>query len=186
LNRGITHCPTCLPSATGAILQLSMGLLIVKVAHGLAAVALPGLGTEPATKEYKSLQVAFNDVARTLAGNNRTDHVRVQDLLTLARIPSVNEMVVTAVAMDAWQAFVSSDGGDSRRNPVGAMIFDGDRAARPTRSAAAGQVKIPLRGSNVFVTHAATVCNTCLELRSAKTKKAAKKAALMLARNAPQ
>jgi hypothetical protein len=65
------------------------------------------------------------------------------------------------------------------------MIFDGDREAGPTRSSAAGQVRIPLRGSNVFVTHAATVWNACPELRSAKTKHAAKKAALVLARNAP-
>jgi hypothetical protein len=87
-----------------------MGLLIGKVSHGLAAVAPPRLGTEPATKEYKSVQVAFNDVTRTLTGANRTDHVRVRDLLTLAQIPSVNEMVVTAVAMEAWQAFFSTDG----------------------------------------------------------------------------
>jgi hypothetical protein len=137
-----------------------MGLLIGKVSHGLAAVAPPRLTGDGAGNQGEHVCAGgLNDVARTLTGAYRMDHVRVRDLLTLARIPSVNEMVVTAVAMEAWQAFASTDGGDGKRNPVGAMIFDGDREARPTRSAAAGQVKIPLHGSNVFVTQAATVRN---------------------------
>ncbi len=38
-------------------------------------------------------------------------------------VKSINAMAVEATAMEAWKAFVSSDGGAGERNPVGVLIF---------------------------------------------------------------
>jgi hypothetical protein len=106
--------------------QLGNGLLLGKVRHALTVVAarrLPGLLNKP-TKSLASVQVAINDVAGTVTGGRRKDHVTVKTLLERAKLPSVNWMVVKATAVQAWSAFVSKDGGDGFRNAIGRMIFD--------------------------------------------------------------
>jgi hypothetical protein len=92
---GISHLPTGKPSAQGEYLwQLSYGLVVGKFSHALAAVARPR--QEP--KDNASLisggiQVAFNDVARSINGARRRDHVRIEDLLAQAGLESTNRMV---------------------------------------------------------------------------------------------
>jgi hypothetical protein len=55
-------------------------------------------------------QVAVNDVARTLTGKKRTDHVRISDLLGSAGLPGINQVAVQAMATMTWAAFHSHDG----------------------------------------------------------------------------
>jgi hypothetical protein len=89
---------------------LASGLVLGKIAHTLPAVAAPRLlPLEAQNTAYARAQVAVNDVARTITGNKRSDHVRVDVLLQRAGILSVNQNLVKVVAMEAWTAYASDD-----------------------------------------------------------------------------
>jgi hypothetical protein len=160
--------------------QLSYGLVMGKFSHALAAVARPRLEQEDNTSvTWTKIQVAFNDVARSITGARRRNHVTVKDLLDLSGIESANRMVVKAIAAETWSCYHSDDGKDGTRNHVRKTLFLDKRTttAKTTRSAKTGQIAVPLRGGNTFVTHAAHVWNRSALLRAAPTKAAAKKAA---------
>jgi hypothetical protein len=86
-------------------------------------------------------------------------------------------MVVSAVGMAAWKAHRSNDGGNGSRNPVRAVLFDGaiepvaTAEEHPSRSATAGQIRVPLRGCDTFVAHAAELWNMCPALRESELDK---------------
>jgi hypothetical protein len=67
--------------------QLGSGLLMGNLAHCLPIVARPRLpgstGTIPET--LASVQVAVNDVARSVIGHRREDHIPIVDLLEAAK-----------------------------------------------------------------------------------------------------
>jgi hypothetical protein len=96
----------------------------------LAAYAAPRLpaasGGEVANASalYHHLQVAYDRVARSITGIRLRDRVSIPDLLEKAGIPSVNEMVVSAVAMETWNCRHSNDGGNGAKSFVGSLIFD--------------------------------------------------------------
>jgi hypothetical protein len=122
--------------------------------------------------------VALNNVARSITGTRRGDHVKIEDLLAQASLVSANRMVVKAIASEMWSCFHSDDGRDGARNNVGRILFSDKRTdtEKTTRSAKTGQIEVPLRGGDNFVTHAAHVCNRLATLRQATTKAKAKKA----------
>jgi hypothetical protein len=109
---------------------------------------------------YHQIQVAYNRVARSMTGVKLRDRVSVPDLLERAGIPSVNGMVVSAVAMETWNCRHSSNGGSGAKNFVGALIFDQGRAVKPTCAAAAGMAVVPLRGRDTFVSNEAKTWNS--------------------------
>jgi hypothetical protein len=79
--------------------QLSYGLVVGKFSHGLAAVAGPRLELEDnASVVWSGIQVALNNVARSITGARRRDHVTIKDLLAQAGLESANRMVVKAIA----------------------------------------------------------------------------------------
>jgi hypothetical protein len=163
-----------------------------KISHALAAIAAPRLpgSSAKASGNLARIQVACNDVARTVMGRRRGDHVHVEELLERARLPSINAMVVKSVGMEVWSSFHSNDGGNGSRNPVGAMVFDATvgsefTSVRPTRSVMAGEIRVPLRGQDTFVAHAAVVWNACPDLRKAVTRGEARKAVAVLAASSP-
>jgi hypothetical protein len=123
--------------------------------------------------------VSLNNVARSITGTRRRDHVKIEDLLAQAGLESANRMVVKAIAAESWSCFHSNDRKDGARNHVGRILFSDKRTAtaKTTRSAKTGQIEVPLRGGDTFVTHAAHVWNTSATLRQATTKAKAKKAA---------
>jgi hypothetical protein len=126
--------------------QLSYGLVVGKFSHALAAVARPRLDPKDnASVIWSGIQVAFNDVARSITGARRRDHVWIEDLLAQAGLESANRMVVQAVAAKTWGCFHSDDGA---RNHVGRLLFSDKRTgtAKTTRSAKTGLVEVPLRG----------------------------------------
>jgi hypothetical protein len=164
--------------------QLSYGLVMGKFLHALAAVARPRLEHEDnASILWSKIQVAFNEVAWSITGARRRDHVTAKDLLDLAGIESANRMVVKAIAAKTWSCYHSNDGKDGAQNHVGTILFSDNRTdtAKTTRSAKTGQIAVPLRGGDTFVTHAAHVWNRSVLLGAAPTKAAAKKAASDLA-----
>jgi hypothetical protein len=120
--------------------QLWSGLLIGKLAHCLPVVArsrLPGSrGTIPET--LASVQVAINDVARLVVNHRREDHIPIVDLLEAAKFLLLNQQVVRATAMAAWNAYVSDNGTNGMRNPVGSCMHVNQPAnTRLTRATAA-------------------------------------------------
>eukprot|EP00095_Tigriopus_kingsejongensis_P004280 maker-scaffold555_size137745-snap-gene-0.25 protein:Tk04280 transcript:maker-scaffold555_size137745-snap-gene-0.25-mRNA-1 annotation:"e3 ubiquitin-protein ligase mdm2 isoform x1" len=132
--------------------QLARGLVVGKLGYAIAAVVPPRLTEEEGnpSKAYQSVQVAINDVARTITGKTRKDHIRTQDLLRQAGLPSINELAVRSIALEAWKAFGSTDGSNGSRNPIGNIVFPlapelSTLAHLKTRSQAAGIVPGPLR-----------------------------------------
>jgi hypothetical protein len=89
--------------------------------------------------------------------------------------------------MEVWKAFHSSDGGNGSRNRIGKLIFDSQVAAGacPSQSATAGRVKVPLRGVETMVRHAAEVWNACPALRLSATRHQAERAATKFACECP-
>jgi hypothetical protein len=151
-------------------------------------VARPRLEHEDnASVTWSKIQVAINDVDRSITGARRHDHVTIKDLLDLAGIESANRMVVKAIAAETWSCYHSDDGKDGSRNHVGSILFSDNKTAtaKTTRSSKTGQITVHLRGGDTFVTHAANVWNRSVSLRAAPTKAAAKKEASDLASLSP-
>jgi hypothetical protein len=149
--------------------QLGSGLLMGKLAHCLPVVA------QPISEALYSIQIAINDVARSVVGCRIEDHITVKDLLESAKL------VVKSTAMAAWSAYVSNKSKAGTRNPVGRLMFNRDLVVlRPTRATAAGEVRVPMRGVKTLVTHGLEIWNSCAELRDASTKD---RAATILAKN---
>jgi hypothetical protein len=123
--------------------QLSYGLVVGQFSHALAAVARPRLEPEDnASVIWSGIQVAFNDMARSITGARRRDHVKIEDLLAQAGLESTNRMVVKAVAAKTWSCFHSDDGGNGARNHIGRLLFSDRRTdlAKTTRSSKTGLV----------------------------------------------
>eukprot|EP00095_Tigriopus_kingsejongensis_P000809 maker-scaffold629_size122686-snap-gene-0.27 protein:Tk00809 transcript:maker-scaffold629_size122686-snap-gene-0.27-mRNA-1 annotation:"conserved hypothetical protein" len=66
--------------------ELARGLFMSVVGYGVAAVVPPRLKDWEASpfNAHKAVQVALKDVARTITGKSRQDHVQIADLLHLA------------------------------------------------------------------------------------------------------
>jgi hypothetical protein len=136
--------------------QLSYGLVVGKFSHALAAVARPRLEQEDnASVVWRGVQVALNNVARSITGMRRWDHVRMEDLLAQAVLESANRMVVKAIAAETWGCFHSDDGRAGSQNHVGRLLFSDKRTAtaKTTRSAKTGQIEVPLRGGGGHLHH---------------------------------
>jgi hypothetical protein len=172
--------------------QLATGLVNGKLGNALAAYVTPRLPAATATGEvaspstlYHQIQVAYNRVARSITGCRLWDRISTKDLLERAGIPSLNEMIVSSVAMETWNARRSNDGGNGAKNYVGAIIFDQNRALKSTRAAAASMVEVLLRGWDTFVSNGARIWSSSKALREALTKSSARLAAKNLAARLP-
>jgi hypothetical protein len=129
-----------------------------------------------------------NDVACSVVGHRREDHINVVDLLEAAKYLSLNQQVVRATSMSAWSAYSSSNSIGGTRNPVDSWMFgsvDLPPAARPTRAATAGEVRVRMKGLDTHVSQGLEVWNACAELRKARSKAEANCAALRLAWESP-
>jgi hypothetical protein len=169
---------------------LAMGWVNGKLCHALAAYAtprLPALSGEAETPStlYHHILVAYNRVARSITGVKIRDRVSFPDLLERAGIPSINEMVVNAIAIETWNCRHSSDGGKGAKNFVGSTIFDTGKAVKTTRASTAGMAVVPLRGRDTFVSNGAKTWNSLEALRVALSKSAARLAAKNLAARSP-
>jgi hypothetical protein len=170
--------------------QVATGLVGGKIGQALAAVAAPRL-SKKASGDMEALQIACNDVARTITGGHCNNWTTVKTLLDKAQLPSINAMIVTAVSLEAWKANMSKDGGNGNRNRVGAMLF-GERGKHTvseeqhsSRSATAGLIRVPFRGHKTFVAYAAAIWNKCPTLRAAKSMVEARRAVSARARTLP-
>jgi hypothetical protein len=156
-----------------------------KSPHALPAVNTPRL-TEaaPIPANSRTTQIALNDMARSITGTKRTDQVNTEDLLSRACMRPLNRLAASLAGIEAWKAFRSSDGPDGGRNPLGHAFFD-QQLSRPLRSAAAGEILVPLRGCRTLMNTAATIWNRSPALRSATTLAMATRAANAFAKSVP-
>jgi hypothetical protein len=129
--------------------------------------------------------VAYNRVAKSITGLKIRDRVSVPELLERAGIPSINGMVVNAIAIETWSCRHSSDGGNGSKNFVGSTIFDTGEAVKNTRAETAGMALVTLRGKETFVSHGVRTWNASEALREATSKSAARLAAKNLAARSP-
>jgi hypothetical protein len=169
--------------------QLGSGLLMVKVAHCLPVVARPRLpgSTAVIQEALAQVQVAVNDVARSVVVCRREDHITIVDLLEAAKYLLLNQQVVKATTMSAWSAFHSCDSSNGTRNPVGDEMFGSVivPTARTSRATTAGEIRVRTRGMDTHVTHGLEVWNACKELRDSRSRAEASCAAMRLARESP-
>jgi hypothetical protein len=79
-----------------------------KLAHCLPVVARPRLPGSTGTilEALALVQVAVNNVARSVVGHRREDHISIADLLEAAKYLLLNQQVVRAIVMSAWSAYV--------------------------------------------------------------------------------
>jgi hypothetical protein len=143
-------------------------------------------------KKKKKCLKFKNNVARTVCRSSRMDHVRVEDVLARADFPFRQSACGQGHGNGHMGAFVSKDRYEGDRNPLGRMMFgsrllkaDSSTASRPSRAAAASEVRVPVRSINTFINHGTVIWNKCPELRSATTKDAACKAAARVAAKSP-
>jgi hypothetical protein len=87
-----------------------MGLVNGKLCHALSVYATPRLpapapGGEAETPStiYHLIQVAYNRVARSITGVKIRDMVSIPKLLERAVIPSINGMVINAIATETLE-----------------------------------------------------------------------------------
>jgi hypothetical protein len=164
---------------------LAMGLAVGKVIHALPEVIAPRLSeAAPITANSGATQIALNDVARSVTGAKRTDLVNITYLLSKARMTPLNRLAAASAGIEAWKVFRSTDGPDGGCYPLGHALFD-QRLSRPLRSAAAGEICVPLCGCNTLVNTAATIWNKSPALRSAATLALATRATNAYAKTVP-
>ena len=171
--------------------QLARGIILGKVSYAVAAVSTPrleGNDANPSTNTM-SIQVAMNNLARSITGSARTDHVKIPDLLSKACIPSYNAVAVRSIALETWKASKSNDGPNGTRNPLGRVLFPDTTNKEPIRSSRASatrMIPLPLRAkANTFVWNAASIWNHSTALREATTLGEAMRVAKSLANKAP-
>ena len=131
-------------------------------------------------------------MARTLTGQERSNHVPIETLLNAARIPSYNHLSIRAAAMEVWKAWVSCDGPGGTRNTLGGILFrDDDKtlatdSSRKTRGATKGHMTPPLPlAADCLAYNGYRIWNNCEALREARTVRQARVAATALAMQAP-
>jgi hypothetical protein len=119
----------------------------------VAQPRLPG-SAKPISEALESIQVAINDVARSVVGYRREDHIPIKNLLESAKCLSLNQLVVRSTAMATWSVDVIDNGEASTNNPVGRLMFDSNLVAssRPTRATAAEEVQVLTQGVKTLVT----------------------------------
>jgi hypothetical protein len=96
-----------------------------KIGYATPMIARPRLAPSSASHsaDLRAVQACINDMARSITGLCRKDHIHVHDLLDRAGLLSLNALSVKATATVAWRAYHSDDGGYGQRNPLGLLLF---------------------------------------------------------------
>jgi hypothetical protein len=116
--------------------RLAHGLVLGKIGYALAAYVRPRMTDDapPHSADIHAAQVALNDVARSITGHRRTDHIKIDSLLSEAGIPSLNQVLVRSIATEAWKSLNSNDGADNGHNMLDRLLFPNDDSGRATRT----------------------------------------------------
>ena len=128
------------------------------------------------------LQVIGNDVARSIVGKRRADHVPMQELLLAARLPPLNHLVVRGIAAEVWKALKGPKSSLSR------LLWDPGAGTRHTRATEAAFLKAPTRLAPSYpclLWSGYKLWNSHEDLRVCATYGAAKKCARAVAATYP-
>ena len=155
-------------------------ILVGKVGYAAAAVAAPRLTDgEPAGEVLTGVQTGINDVARAILGVSLKDRIPVSSLLQRAQVPSYNQMVVKAVALETWKALRGP------YTPLTGLLTENKVVSRPTRQNISGKLprvsKFPM---DTFICHAQSLWNNS-SLRDTLSLTAAKNAVKSLLESLP-
>ena len=151
--------------------DVSYGIVIGKLSTYIAnCVGVRLHSDEPVTGPSAALQVILNDLARVLTGHRRRDHVKMEELLKCAELPSVNQLVARSAINMMWTGLVASKG------PLVSVL----RALRPasnTRAANNGKLNSPATSNiNVIIDSGVRLWNLHHDkIVAAKNKPALKK-----------
>ncbi len=169
-------------------LKMVMGALIRGKIGYACSVLHPRFSADSPTSTLMSqLQVNVNNVIRSIIGAKKSEKRRVEDLLTEANLPSLNQLVVYTIAMECWRALSLRDIADGPLNPLGSLLKSGSSEHyMRTRAAATGCLPPPAKHQvDSFTWWGYTCWNSSPTLRAAKTLSAAKKAAIEIAMSSP-
>jgi len=161
---------------------LAKGLVCGKINYAIAATAPICVDEdENFSAAAKSIQIALNDVARSLTGSKRGDHLNINLLLAKAKLPSYNSMAIRAIAVETWKAFHSNDGPGGAQNPLGKILFEKPKCIHTTRAQTDGKAPPPLPlTTQTMVCNAIKLWNDSKALREANTLGKAKAAAMSI------
>ncbi len=68
------------------------------------------------------LQVCMNDIGRAIVGSSRSDKRRVEDILIESGIPSLNQLVIRTICVEAWKSLNFKDAPDVGLTPLGNLL----------------------------------------------------------------
>ncbi len=167
---------------------ISSSLLTGKLGYAAAAVISSRLVmTDPAGHGlWCQIQVIINNAARHILRVSRSKKMEVSRLLSKSGLPSLNRLVVKAVAVETWKAIRIMDGPGGTPNPLGALIGSPGSGERTTRATSANLLPPPTKiATESMVWCAYQVWNSSEELRNAVTLNEAIRVACKLAKIAP-
>lgn len=151
----------------GSLTQLAQGLILSKIRYCLPVYGQPRLSESDTTStHYNQIQKCINNVMRTISGKRIADKVSIKRLHKITGLPSLNQMTVQAVLMEAWKIVNGKSGIENILEPVSGV----------TRAASASNVKIPLVvGGGGFTNNAAKLWNVLpQEIKLCKSEKTPK------------
>ncbi len=127
------------------VAKVARALVLGKTGYGVAATIPPRLKeSDPMCSAVAAMQVAINDVARTVIGTTRKNRTPVANLLNMCSLPSLNRLTVQCLALETWKAINVRDGPGGLPNPLGNLIGDPGQGSRLTRTVTASHLAPPL------------------------------------------
>ncbi len=83
--------------------QVASALLVGKLSYAAPASFMPRLTVDdPINSATQKLQVCINEAARAIIGVNKPDKINAETLLAKADLPTINQLVVKAIASKCW------------------------------------------------------------------------------------
>ena len=91
----------------------------------------------------------LNDVGRYIIGSSRSDRKSVEEVLDESGMPSVNKLIVKAIAMACWKAIRVTVTPNGPLNPLGSLLYSRDPSSssnpRRTRAGRSGCLPLPAK-----------------------------------------
>jgi hypothetical protein len=119
--------------------SIADGLIMSKVRYCISVYGKIRLKEEdPISQEYKSIQVALNNVMRMLCKKKISDHVQISELLRLTGFLSFNQLAAQSILTLMWQINREAD------HPLKRLLARTTTMANmETRSSTRGDLELP-------------------------------------------
>ncbi len=137
------------------------------------------------------IQVALNDIGRSIVGCKRSEKRRIEEILSESTIPSLNRVIVETIGIECWKALDIRDAPDLSLAPLGGLLcanrgLSDLSTVRKTRPYTSNSLPPPTKvHTNAFIWWAYELWNSSPPLRDATTLNAARSAAASAAQVVP-